>query len=332
MIFANRNLNTFGRCKVTRWSNSLYTDFERKSVTYRGRVLAQSEAPTVRSISAEVLVIASSAFDLIQKLDAIAKWLYESGESHLISTRDLNHYYTARCTSISVPSCEGPTATFTVKFTCSDDRLFTVHGNQPVRTATEAMNNFTFAGKHCLNDMHCVFIKDKIDAVPKSTLIKYSVSGVSGTVVYDDGEEPVLSEKSLDGTLYFVKSKDDMSLMTDAEIALRMHEISAWLINARRGKLILDSDTSRYYEAEVVDKMQLSTDGWHNGCIKLSLTLQPVSVSTDESTWTESNVAINESGVTMAKELDDSTNIGFKTPFVLVLDVTSSTTVTSLIV
>lgn len=109
-----------------------------------------------------------------------------------------------------------------------------------------------------------------------------------------------------------------------------MHEISAWLINARRAKLILDSDTSRYYEAEVVDKMQLSMDNWHNGSIKLSLTLQPVSVSADESTWTESNVAITESGVTKAKESDESTTIGFKTPFVLVLDVTSSTIITSL--
>lgn len=123
MIFGNLYLESFGHAKVVSWKSSIYTDFDRKELTYRGRVLAAVEVPTLRKIEATVLVRGASAKDIDKKLSDIGKWLKSAGTSKLFSKRDTTHYYLARCTQVSVPEYNGLSARFTVTFTCADNRL-----------------------------------------------------------------------------------------------------------------------------------------------------------------------------------------------------------------
>ena len=278
MIFGNMHLASFGNCKVTKWKNSIYADFDRKELTYRGRLLSAVEVPTLRSIEATVLVRGKDVKEVDKKLADISKWLYDTGTAKLFAERDTTHYYLARCTSVSTPERSGVSARITVKFTCADNRLYNVYNDEPITTATSEMNNFTFAGKHCLNDMGCVFVMESIDAVPKAKLNKYDIEGLNGTLRYDTGEGVLYEEKSLSGNLYFVKQFGD-GLLTELEITERMHFISSWLGSSGRAKLILDSDTSRYYEAEVESNQSLTRKDWENGSIKLKMTLQPIAVS-----------------------------------------------------
>lgn len=280
MIFGNMHLASFGHCKVVNWKNSIYADFERKELTYRGRLLSAVEVPTLRSIEATVLVRGSSVKEVDKKLADIGKWLYDAGTTKLFAERDTTHYYLARCTSVSTPQRNGASARITVKFTCADNRLYNVYNDEPITTATSELNNFTFAGKHCLNDMGCVFVMESFDAVPKAKANRYEIEGQNGTLRYDSGDGILYEEKSLSGTLYFVKQFGD-GLLTELEITERMHFISSWLGNAGRAKLILDSDTGRYYEAEVIDNQSLSRKDWENGSIKLKMVLQPIAVSVE---------------------------------------------------
>ena len=250
MIFGNVHLSSFGHCKVVSWKNKIFADFERKELSYRGRLLAAVEVPTMRSIEATILARGSTVKDVDKKLKDIGKWLYEAGTAKLFAERDTTHYYLARCTSVSTPERSGASARITVVFTCADNRLYNVYNNQPITTATSEMNNFTFAGKHCLNDMGCVFVMDSMDAVPTAKVNKYEIAGQSGTLRYDSGEGILYEEKSMSGTLYFVKQSSD-GLMSEEEITKKLHSVAAWLGNSGRAQLILDSDVSRYYEAEV---------------------------------------------------------------------------------
>ena len=79
MIFGNVHLASFGHCKVLSWKNDIFTDFERKELSYRGRVLAAVEVPTIRTIEATILVRGSTVKDVDKKLKDIGNWLYDAG-------------------------------------------------------------------------------------------------------------------------------------------------------------------------------------------------------------------------------------------------------------
>lgn len=329
MIFDNVHLASFGHCKVVSWKNSVFADFDRKELSYRGRVLAAVEVPTLRSIEATVLIRGSTAKDVDKKLKDIGKWLYDAGTSKLFAERDTTHYYLARCTSVSTPERSGASARITVVFTCADNRLYNTYNNQPVTSATSEMNNFTFAGKHCLNDMGCVFVMDSVDAVPPAKVNKYEIAGQSGTLRYDSGEGILYEEKSLSGTLYFVKQSSD-GLMSEEEITKKLHSVAAWLGNSGRAQLILDSDVSRYYEAEVDGNQSLSRKDWENGSIKLKMTLQPFASDVTVSASAE-NLVLSAG---TAKEINLSSllsnGIGYATPLTVSVTNKSATAITDL--
>ena len=85
MYFDNLHLSSFGHCKVVSWKNSVYADFERKELSYRGRVLAAVEVPTIRNVEAAILVRGRSVAEVQKKLSDIADWLYNAGTSKLFS-------------------------------------------------------------------------------------------------------------------------------------------------------------------------------------------------------------------------------------------------------
>jgi len=197
-----------------------------------------------------------------------------SPSAKLFAEGDNTYYYLARCTQVSTPEFNGNSARVTVTFTCADNRLYASYNDQPITTATSEMNNFTFAGRHCLNDMGCVFVLESIDAVPGIHANKYEISGLSGTLRYE-GSEIRFKEKQMSGSLYFVKPTVSDGLMTEEEITERLHSIASWFGNAGRASLILDSDISKEYEAELIDGASFSRKDWDNGYVKLKLILQP---------------------------------------------------------
>lgn len=328
MIFGNVHLASFGHCKVIGWKNNIFTDFERKELSYRGRVLAAVEVPTIRTIEATVLVRGSTVKDVDKKLKDIGSWLYDSGTTKLFAERDTTHYYLARCTSVSKPERSGASARITVVFTCADNRLYNVYNNQPIVTATSDMSNFTFAGRHCLNDMGCVFVLDGIDALAQAKINKYEIAGQSGTLRYDSGDGAMFAEKSLSGTLYFVKQSVD-GLMSEEEISQRLHDVASWLGNSGRAQLVLDNDVTRYYEAEIESNQSLSRKDWENGSIKLKMVLQPYSCSIPQFSQTGSFVLRANTETTINLPL---LAIGYTTPLLVEITNQSSTPITDLII
>lgn len=324
MIFGNVHLASFGHSKVVSWKNNIFTDFERKELSYRGRVLAAVEVPTIRSIEATILVRGSTVKDVDKKLKDIGMWLYDAGTAKLFAERDTTHYYIARCTSVSKPERSGASARITVVFTCADNRLYNVYNNQPIVTATSDMSNFTFAGKHCLNDMGCVFVLDSIDALGQAKINKYEIAGQSGTLRYDSGEGTMFAEKTLSGTLYFVKQSLD-GLMSEEEISQKLHAVASWLGNSGRAQLILDSDVTRYYEAEVESSQSLSRKDWENGSIKLKMVLQPYSSSVERFSVTKSIVLSANKAATVSLS---ALSIGYTTPLLIEITNQSSTAIT----
>ena len=312
MNFAGTYLKSFGHCKVVRWKNSVYTDFDRKELVHNGRVLAAVEVPTIRKIEAAILVRGGSYDDVRQKLENIAAWLYGAGTAKLCHETDLTRYFMARCTQVSTPEYNGHSARATVTFTCADHRLYASYNDQPVETEENNMSNFTFAGKHCLNDMGCLFVKDSEPAVPAVKGHVYEISGMSGTLRYNTGS-PILKETILSGTLYFVKDSPD-GRMTEAEITQKRHDVSAWLVNAERAAMVMDSDITREYQAEVISESPLTRKDWQNGCMKVKFVVQPVCKSveaaalmTESTTATADLIQIDVSSLV-------ANGIGYETP------------------
>ena len=330
MNFNGTYLKSFGHCKVLSWRNSVYTDFDRKELVHNGRVLAAVEVPTVRKIEAIILVRGNSYDDVRHKLESIASWLYEAGTAKLCHETDLTRYFLARCTQVSTPEYNGLSARCTVTFTCSDHRLYAAYNDQPVATEENNMSNFTFAGKHCLNDMGCLFVKDAEPAIPAVKPHVYEISGMNGTLRYNTGT-PVLKETSMSGTLYFVKDTPD-GRMTEEEITQKRHDVAAWLINAERAALIMDSDISREYQAEISAEALLNRKDWANGYLKVKFTVQPVSKSVDASSKLQQiQLAAGEAYTLDLKDMTPS-GIGYQTPLVLSVYVFGENTINQLTV
>lgn len=330
MNFNGTYLKSFGHCKVLSWRNSVYTDFDRKELVHNGRVLAAVEVPTVRKIEAIILVRGNSYDDIRHKLESISSWLYEAGTAKLCHETDLTRYFLARCTQVSAPEYNGLSARCTVTFTCSDHRLYASYDDQPVTSEENNMSNFTFAGKHCLNDMGCLFVKDAEPAIPAVKPHVYEISGMNGTLRYNTGT-PVLKETSMSGTLYFVKDTTD-GRMTEEEITQKRHDVAAWLINAERAALIMDSDISREYQAEICAEALLNRKDWANGYLKVKFTVQPVSKSVDASSKLQQMQLAAGEAYTL--DLNDLTanGIGYQTPLVLSIYVLGENTIDQLTV
>lgn len=329
MNFAGTYLKSFGHCKVLSWKNSVYTDFDRKELTHNGLILAAVEVPTVRKIEALILVRGQNVHAVRKTLQNISEWLYNAGTAKLCHESDPTLYFLARCTQVSMPEYNGPSARCTVTFTCADHRLYSSSDDQPVTSEENNMSNFTFAGKHCLNDMGCLFVKDSEPVVPAVKAHVYEISGMSGTLRYNTGS-PTLKETYLSGTLYFVKNTPN-GRMTEAEIAQRRHDVAAWLINAERASMVLDSDVTRSYQAEVVTETVLSRSQWANGSMKVKFVLQPVSESIEETRVTAEITTV--ANVKQAVDLSALTpnGIGYETPVTLMLMHIGGDTITDLV-
>lgn len=328
MIFNGRDITTFWFTKDVKFDTSYYTDFERQEVASRGLLRSYLEVPTVRKIVVSIVCRAVSKYVLDQKIHEIADWLYSSGEAHLLTDRDASRYYIARCTAVEKPTFRGSTATFDITFTCSDFRPYNSETNQPIGDATTDLSNFTFNNKHCLNDMHCLFVLDSMIAVPKVNRNAYAIAGRDGTLRYD-GEPATLDEKTLTGFLYFLDDESSTAMMSPQEIAQRQHDVASWLVNAKRARLIFDSDTSRYHEAEVIDQSEINFDKWANGVLKLKMILQPFSTDITASQKTDS---VSLSAATWANfSLSEIVpDLGYTTPLVIALTNNGSDAITDL--
>ena len=330
MNFNGTYLKSFGHCKVLSWKNSVYTDFDRKEIVHNGRILAAVEVPTVRKIEAAILVRGNSSGDVRHKLERIAAWLYGSGTAKLCHETDLTRYFMARCTQVSTPEYYGHSARCTVTFTCSDHRLYASYDDQPVTSEENDMSNFTFAGKHCLNDMGCLFVKDTEPAVPAVKPHVYEISGMNGTLRYNTGR-PVLKETALSGTLYFVKGSLD-GRMTEAEIARQRHEVAAWLINAERASLVMDNDITRVYQAEVVDETLLNRKDWQNGYLKVKFVVQPVCESVDATAMEASIDLVANQPCSIDLSALTPNGIGYETPLAVSITHKAGADITDLVI
>jgi len=313
MWFNGVHASSFEHAKATSWRNSFYTDFDRKEITYRGVVRAAVEVPTVRKIEVDFLVKGRNAREIEKKLVSMAQWLQSAGTSKLLSDRDPNNYFKARCTTISKPQFSGLSARFTATFTCADYKLYSVRTDLPNGEQNVDTCNFSFAYKHCLNQMGVIFVEESRDAVPEVRANKYDISGRSGTLRYPT-DNPILAEREVTGTLYLVNQADASGLMSDEAIAKKLHAVASWLVNAGRSTLVFDNDTMMEYEAEVISAIPYSRTGWENGTLKVKFVVQPLCKNRLLS-YLDGQYSIDYTGSLILSLLPMFTDgIGFRTP------------------
>lgn len=226
MIFGGIRPESLGCVKVTGVQDRFVADREQQSVRRAGSIVASISVPTVREILVEMLVRARSVGELMLTMDRLAEWLEGAGTARLELEQTEGTYYKARCTSMGDVTYSGPNARFTVTFTCTDYRQYNAYNDQPVRGADPSSDNFTFAGKHCLNDMGCMFVMDKRMGVPAVTPSLYDVLGCPGTLRYDQNDIR-LSAQQISGKLYFVNRAEDGTILPDEEIEERLHAVSS---------------------------------------------------------------------------------------------------------
>ncbi len=293
---------------------------------------ASTEVPTLRKVEVDFLVRGKTSNEIAGKLADMATWLYNAGTAKLFSDQDPNHYYKARCTSVSTPEFSGLFARFTATFTCADYKLYNAQTNQPLTSTATDLSNFTFAGKHCLNDMECVFVEESRDVTPEVKANKYEIAGMNGTLRYLGGSA-ALAEKQLSGTLYLVNLQDENGLLDETVIAQRLHEIASWLVNAQRAELVLDSDITRQYEAEVIAAASVTRNNWDNGAIKIRFVLQPVSMDVTAKVLEAASIQLQaNTAATVSLEQLFTEGIGYATPMTLTITNNGTGSITDLTV
>ena len=347
MLFGGRNLETFYKAKALRFDVSYYTDFNKQELVNDGFLLSAIEVPTIRQITVPMLIRAESKQALKSTVQELTDWLLETGLSTLYEKQDAPRFYWARVTHIDNPEFSGLTATMEVIFTCDDCRPYDSATNQAIGKSyanvdgtyqENYFSNFTFGGKHCLNNMSCVFVIDNFIMIPELKRNVYQIAGQSGTIRYDAGS-PIMGERSLTGWLYIVNSSHmyttpsiyrNQKPLTKMVTMSYAHRITDWLINSMRADFIFDSDITRKYQAEVANKGELDYSNWANGRLKVEFTLQPYSESVDrdyatmygsathDESWQGNNYIIDftpdpwtSPGVASAK------SIGFPTPLLI---------------
>lgn len=329
MKFANKLIESFGRVKVLRIRESFFVDHANQKIEKRGFIVASIAVPTSRVISADILVRAGNTETVQLVIESMCEWLYAAGIDKLF-TSSSTQYYMARCAQVSVPEYSGYSARFTITFECADYRPYSARTDEPLVTAETDMSNFTFAGKHCLNDMGMVFVEETRHASPAVSPHLYEVSGRNGTLRYDDGSSGVLAPKVFGGTGYLVNPLSPHEALSQSDIEDRIHAIAAWLVNAKRAPLILDSDITRQWYAEIIDASTFSKSNWANGCIKFKLSLQPECVSVQETSFS-SNVTLSaNTELTVSPTGLFPNGMGYDTPLRIRIKNTGSTAITKL--
>lgn len=329
MIFAGIKPESLGCVKVVGVHDRFLAAREMQAIRRTGSILASISVPTVREIRVEMLVLAKKADELMLTLDKVARWLHDAGEAHLALDRTEGTYHRARCTDMSEPEFSGPSARFTATFTCTDYRQYNAYNDQPFLGADPPSDNFTYAGKHCLNDMGCMFVLDRRMGVPGVSGSKYDVLGVPGTLRYEQ-HDLILPEQAVSGKLYFVSRTADGERMADAQIEARLHAVASWLVLAGRAPLIFDSDVTRQVMAELENAADFARAEWENGVLDLTLTLQPYSADVQAASL-EKALSLSAGA---AQEIDLSAlfprGVGFITPLVVEIQNTGTGSLTGL--
>ncbi|MGN0990252.1 MAG: hypothetical protein ACI4O4_02230 [Candidatus Ventricola sp.] len=329
MIYAGIRAESFAGVKVTDAKDRFVADRELQTVRRAGNIVSSISVPTVREIIVDMLVRANHADELMLTMDKLAKWLEGAGTARLELEQTEGTYYKARCTGMGDVTYSGPNARFTVTFICMDYRQYNAYNDQPVSGADPSSDNFTFAGMHCLNDMGCMFVMDKRMGVPAVTISKYDVLGIPGTLRYDQNDL-ILSEQQISGKLYFVNRAQDGEILADEEIEERLHAVSSWLILAGRAPLILDSDVTRQYLAEIENAADFTRIDWENGRLELKMTLQPYSLDTKAASMTKTVSLSANTAQTVDLSALFPRGVGFITPLIVEIKNTGSSAITAL--
>ena len=327
--FAGMMPGQFGHVKCTSCTDRFTAEHEEQSIERGGKILAALAVPTVRKIDVEFLARARKKDELFLLLHRVTQWLENAGQDKLVLDHDRSSYYKARCSKIDPPVFKGTSARINVTFTCEDYRRFRMYDDQPVDGMDPPSDNFTFDGRHCLNDFGCMFVLNQMTGTPKTDISKYEISGLPGTLRYED-QDLALKEGSIKGTLYFVNRAQDGALMTGSEVAQRMHDVASWLVLAGRAKLCFDADVTRCYEAEIENDATFDRSGWENGKLALTLTTQPLAIDIQESSAQQTFSL--EANTAQRMELSSAfpRGMGYVTPLVLFIQNVGNDAITDL--
>ncbi len=177
-----------------------------------------------------------------------------------------------------------------------------------------------------MNDMGCMFVLDKRTAVPAPVLNKYEVSGMAGTLRFERAEL-MLKERKVSGKLYFVNREQEGARLTDEQVAQRMHDVAAWLLQAGRAELVMDADISRSIMAEIEDEASLTCDKWENGVMDISFAEQPLWQDAAMSTATQAVSLAAGTWQTIDLSKVFPRGMGYTTPLTLDVMNTGSTAI-----
>ncbi|NLI05384.1 MAG: hypothetical protein GX483_09020 [Actinomycetaceae bacterium] len=277
MIFNNVDIEKkFNGLKIISIKNHAIASYSSQTVENKGIVQAYCAIPDKREITVSILIKGSTEKGLQKTCYDFANWIIQSGKSKLIVKNQKEFFYFARCLKLDTPQFSGLSVRFTATMQCTDYRPYYCSSGKPAIDTAEELNNFTFAGKHCHNDFGLIFVPNKQDLLPKMELYKNKISGKEGTI---RAVGNVLSEKQYSGDLYIVNKNNPDKLLTQSEIQARLDEVKYWLYKTDRERLIFDSNSSRYYLADIEKEVTVSYDKWANGVIDVNFTLQPYETS-----------------------------------------------------
>lgn len=276
MIYSNYDLEKSFGIKIISVKTSLISE-KIDILEYKGSVLALCRKPETRTIDVDVLLKTSNSKDLYSKSVNLAKFLEATGFEKLILNETPNQYYLAKCIEISQPTITGSSSKFSLKFKCKKYYAYNLSNDKPIINVEEISTNFTYANKHCLNDLGLVFIQDSISILPKSSGYIYKIDGVDGTIRSDG---IMLEELSIKGDL-FVTNKD-YTYLSSKELNSKIREIKRWLHQPSRERLIFDNDLEYYYLADCFSEINIKNDKWEQGSINVEFILQPYKYSCKE--------------------------------------------------
>ena len=263
-----------GKVKCLSVGDRFTTQKNYKNIEQMGLIRSYVTMPTVRNIQAGFLVRGRSQDEIDLTLQHVTDWLM-CGEARIQTRQMKETYYKAVCSEIAAPVYSPVSAKFTVTFVCTDYRMYRTYDDKPVSGADPGTDNFTFNGKHCLNDMGCMFVMDERTLTPDINIHKYEIPGRSGTLRYDDKLDYALGEGKIKGTLYMLNTENVGELVPYEEQEQRLKKIYEWLITARRAGFVWDSDPQTTYLAEVEDETTFDRSDWPNGKISIEFVTQP---------------------------------------------------------
>lgn len=129
-------------------------------------------------------------------------------------------------------------------------------------------SNFTFNGRHCMNDMGLLYVENSGGRVITHArrINEYTVAGASGTIRFP-GE--TFEKATLSGSLYPMESPK-----SEADAQALMRQVAAWLYGPR-GRLIFDYEPDRYRIAEISGESKWSCREWLDGGLDVEFDVQP---------------------------------------------------------